>query len=50
MMVELFGRGIGPSQGLCLHKTAQKMWTYIHASSGIRINDPSVQPVQDHTR
>jgi len=43
ILVGLLGQGIGPSQGLCLHRTAaqhRKTRTYIHASSGIRIHDP----------
>jgi hypothetical protein len=45
-------RGIGPSQGLYLHRTAQhrRRRTHIHASSGIRTHDPSAQTVQDCAR
>jgi hypothetical protein len=48
-----FGRtslaGIGQSQGLYLHRTAQhrKMRSYILTSNGIRTYDPSVREVQD---
>jgi len=40
-----FGDGIDPSQNLYLHRTAQerKSRTYIHASNGIRNDDPSVE-------
>jgi len=47
--VGLLRRGISPSQGLYLHRTAQhrKTRTYIHASSCILTHDPSVQAVED---
>jgi hypothetical protein len=50
-LVGLLGRGIGPSQGHYLHRTAQhrKMRTHIHASSGIRTRYPSVRAVEDRT-
>jgi len=49
--VGLLGRGISPSQGHYLHRTAQqrKTRTHIHASSGIRTHDPSVRAVEDRT-
>jgi len=52
ILVGLLGRGIGPSQGLYLHRTAQhrKTLTYIHTSSGIRTRDPGFRAVQDHKR
>jgi hypothetical protein len=51
-LVGFLGRGIGSSQGLYLHRTAQqrKMWTYTHASSGIRTYEPSVRGVIDICR
>jgi hypothetical protein len=50
-LVGLFGRGINPSQGHYLHRTAQhrKTRTHIHASSGFRTQDPSVRAVEDRT-
>jgi len=50
ILVGLLGRGIRPSQDLCLHKTAQyrKSLTYAHASSGIRTHDPSAAQFQGH--
>jgi len=50
-LVRLLGRGISPTQGLYLRrKTQQKNAdTHIHASSGIRTHDPSVQVVEDST-
>jgi hypothetical protein len=47
----LLGRGIGPTQGLYLHRTTQhrKTLTHIHASSGIRPHDPSVRAPEDST-
>jgi hypothetical protein len=50
-MVGLLGRGIGPTQGLYLHRTTQhrKTRTHIHASSGIRIHDPSFRTAEDST-
>jgi hypothetical protein len=50
-LVGLLGRGISPTQGLYLHRTAQhrKTRTHIHASSGIRARDPSVPTVEDST-
>jgi hypothetical protein len=50
-LVGLFGRMIGPMQGLYLHRTTQhrKTRTYIHASSGIRSHDPSVRAAEDST-
>jgi len=52
ILVGLLGWGIGPSQGLNLHTTAQHRKTriYIHASSGIRTHNSSAQAFQDHTR
>jgi hypothetical protein len=47
----LLGRGgIGPSQGLHLHRKAQhrKTRTHIHASSGIRTHDPNMPAVKAH--
>jgi hypothetical protein len=43
--------GIGPSQGLYLHRIAQnrETRTYVHVSSGIRTHDPSVRAAQDLT-
>jgi transketolase N-terminal domain/subunit len=48
----LLGLGIGPLQGICLHRTAQhkKTRTYSHVSSGIQTQDPSIRAVQDPTR
>jgi len=45
LLVGFLGRGIGPSQGLYLHRTARhrKMRTYTHAYSGIRNHDAIVQ-------
>jgi hypothetical protein len=50
-LVGLLGRGIGPMQGLYLHRTTQhrKTWTHIHASSRIRTHDPSVRAAEDST-
>jgi hypothetical protein len=50
-VVGLLGRGISPSQGHYLHRTAQhrKTRTHIHGSSGIRTNDPSVRAGEDRT-
>jgi hypothetical protein len=50
-LVVLFGWGIGPPQGLYLHKTTQnrKTRTYFHASSRIRIHDPSVRAAEEST-
>jgi hypothetical protein len=50
-LVEQLGRGISPSQGHCLHRTAQysKTRTHIHASSGILTHDTSVLAVEDST-
>jgi hypothetical protein len=50
-LVGLFGLGTSPSQTHYLrwraqHRNARK---YIHASSGIRIHDPSVRAVEDRT-
>jgi hypothetical protein len=49
--VGLFGRVISPSQGLCLytgqHKHRINALTNIHASSRIRIYDPSVRTSED---
>jgi len=44
-MVGLLGRGINPTQGLFLHRTAhhRKTRTDIHASTGTRTHDPSVR-------
>jgi hypothetical protein len=52
ILVPLLRRGIGPTQGVYVHRTAQhkKMCTYMHASSGIRTHGPSVLGVQDRTR
>jgi len=49
--VGLLGRGISPTQGLYLHRTAQhrKTRTHIHVPSGIRTHDPSVRAVEDST-
>jgi hypothetical protein len=51
VLVVLLGRGIGPSKGLYLHRTAQhsKRKIYIDASSGIGTQDPSVRAIQKHT-
>jgi len=51
ILVGLLGWGIGPSQGLYMHRTAQhgKTRTYIYASSGIRTHAPSVREVKDGT-
>jgi hypothetical protein len=51
-LVGLLWWGIGPSQGLCLHRTAQHQKTraYTHAMSGIRSHDPTVRAVQVHIR
>jgi hypothetical protein len=46
------GRGISPSQDRYLHTEQHKhriMHTDIHASSGIRTNDPSVRAALDRT-
>jgi hypothetical protein len=50
-LVGLLGRGISPTQGLYLHRTAQhrKTQTHIHASSGIRTHDPNIRTVE-HSR
>jgi hypothetical protein len=53
-LVGLLGRGISPTQGLYLHRTTQHRKKknadiHIHASSGIRTHDPSVQAVEDST-
>jgi hypothetical protein len=49
--VGLLGRGISPSQGLYLHTDQHKhtinAHTHIHALSGIRTHDPSVQASAD---
>jgi hypothetical protein len=49
-MVGLFGRGVSPSQGLYLHRITQhrKMRTNIHALSGIRTHNPSVQAIKTY--
>jgi len=46
ILVGFFGRGIGSSQVLCLHRTAEhrETHTYIHVSSGIRTRDPRLEP------
>jgi hypothetical protein len=46
----LLERVISPSQGLCLHSTAQhrKMRTNIHAFNGIRTHDSSIQTAETH--
>jgi hypothetical protein len=44
----MFGKGIGPLQGLYLHTGQQKtyeMRTDNHSSSGIRIHNPSVRQI-----
>jgi hypothetical protein len=48
-LVGLLGRGIGPTQGLYLHRITQhrKTRTHMHASSGIRTHDPSVRAAED---
>jgi len=45
------GRENCPSKGHYLHRTAQhrKTRTYTHSSSGIRIDDPGVGVVENHT-
>jgi len=51
-LVGLLGQGIGPTQGLYLHRTTQhrrKTRTRIHVSSGIRVHDPSVRAAEDST-
>jgi len=50
-LVGLLGRGISPSQGHFLHRTSQhrKTRTHVHASSGIRTNDPNFRAVEDRT-
>jgi hypothetical protein len=47
-MVNLLGRVISLSQGICLHSTAQhrKTRTDIHALSGIRTRDSSVRAIK----
>jgi hypothetical protein len=47
--IGLLGGGIGPTQGLYLHRTTQhrKTRTHIHASSGIRTHNPSFRAVED---
>jgi len=51
-----FGRnlwtGIGPSEGLYLHRTTKhrKTRVCVHVSRGIRTHDPSVRGVHDTTR
>jgi hypothetical protein len=49
--VGLLGRGIGPTQGLYLHRTTQhrKTRTNIHASSGYRTHDLSGRAAEDST-
>jgi hypothetical protein len=44
-LVGLLGRGISPTQGLYLHRTTQhrETRTHFHASSWIRISEPSVR-------
>jgi hypothetical protein len=46
----LLGRRINPTQGLCLHRTAQhrKTRTNIHAFTGTPTRDPSSQPAKTH--
>jgi hypothetical protein len=46
----LLGRVVSPSQSLCLHRTVQhrKTKTYIHALSGIRTRDSSIQAAKTH--
>jgi hypothetical protein len=52
--IGLFGRGISPSQGLCLHAGQHKhrinAYTDFHALSGIRTHDPSVRASEDSPR
>jgi hypothetical protein len=50
-LVGLLGGGISPTQGLYLNRTTQhrKTRTHIHASSGIRIHDPSFRAAEDGT-
>jgi hypothetical protein len=51
-LVGPLGRGIGPTQGLYLHKTTktQKIADiHIHATSGIQTHDPSVRAAEDST-
>jgi len=50
-LVGHFGLGIGPTQGLFLHKTTQhrKMQIHIHALSGIQTHNPSVWAAEDST-
>jgi hypothetical protein len=50
-LVGLLGRVIGPTQGLCLHRTTQhrKTRTHIRAMSGIPTHDHSVQAAEDST-
>jgi len=52
ILVGLLELGIGPYQGLYLHKTLQhrNTWTYIHASKGIRTYDRNVRAVRNYTR
>jgi hypothetical protein len=49
-MVGLIERVISPSQGLYLHRTTQHRKTRknIHALSGIRTHDPSIQEAKTH--
>jgi len=48
-LVGLLGLGIGPTQGLYLHRTTKhrKTWTHIHALSRIWTHNPSVWAVED---
>jgi hypothetical protein len=48
-LVGPLGRGVGTSQGLYLHRTAQhrNTRTDIHALSGIRTHDPSIDAVEN---
>jgi hypothetical protein len=48
-LVGLLGRGIGPTQGLYLHRTTQhrKTRTPIQVSNGIRTHNPSVLTAED---
>jgi hypothetical protein len=50
-LVWLLGRGIGPTQGLYLHRTTQhrKMPTHIRTSSRIRTHHPSVRAAENST-
>jgi len=50
-LVGLLGRGVGPTQGLYLHRTTRhrKTQKHIHASSEIRTHDSSVRAVEDST-